>query len=132
MVMVRGGLRGVLMAGRVKARGSIRGAKLGGAGWPGTAEFGGGAAGVGRRRVGDRADSRGGVHLIERDERECDLLGRCEPKRKMYFCGDAIDTRARWAGEEGFSLRGKVGQRGWLGQRPSGLVRLAGLKAGNE
>jgi hypothetical protein len=73
-----------------------------------------------------------GVHLIERDERECDLLGRCEPKRKMYFCGDAIDTRARWAGGEGFGLRGKGGRRGWLGQRPSGPVRLAGPKAGNE
>jgi hypothetical protein len=73
-----------------------------------------------------------GVHLIERDERERDQLRRREPKRKMYFCGDAIDTWARWAGEEGFDLRGKGGRRGWLGQRPSGPVRLAGPKARNE
>jgi hypothetical protein len=38
-----------------------------------------------------------GVHLTERDERERDQLGRREPKRKTYFRGDAIDTRARWA-----------------------------------
>jgi hypothetical protein len=73
-----------------------------------------------------------GVHLIEIDERECDQLGRRERKRKTYFCGDAIDTRARWAGEEGFGLRGKGSQRGWLGQRLSGPVRLAGPKARNE
>jgi hypothetical protein len=73
-----------------------------------------------------------GVHLTERDERELDQLGRREPKRKMYFCKKAIDTRARWAGEEGFSLRGKGGKQGWLGQRPSGPVRLAGPKARNE
>jgi hypothetical protein len=73
-----------------------------------------------------------GVHLMERDERERDQLGRREPKRKTYFCGDAIDTRAGWAGEEGFGLRGKGGRWGWLGQRPSGPVRLAGPKARNE
>jgi hypothetical protein len=73
-----------------------------------------------------------GVHLIERDERERDQLRMREPKRKTYFYGDAIDTRARWAGEEGFDLRGKGGRRGWLGQRPSGPVRLARPKARNE
>jgi hypothetical protein len=72
------------------------------------------------------------VHLTERDERERDQLRRREPKRKTYFCGDAIDTRARWAGEEGFGLRGKGGRWGWLGQRPSGPARLAGPKARNE
>jgi hypothetical protein len=72
------------------------------------------------------------VHLTERDERERDQLGRCEPKRKTYFCGDAIDTWAGWADEEGFGLRGKGGRRGWLDQRPSGPVRLVGLKARNE
>jgi hypothetical protein len=72
------------------------------------------------------------VHLTERDERERDQLGRREPKRKMYFYGDAIDTRARWANEEGFSLRGKGGRWGGLGQGPSGPVRLAGPKARNE
>jgi hypothetical protein len=39
----------------------------------------------------------GGVHLIEREEREHDQLGRREPRRKTHFCGDAIDTWARWA-----------------------------------
>jgi hypothetical protein len=73
-----------------------------------------------------------GVHMTERDERERDQLRRREPKRKMYFCADVIDTRVRWAAEEGFGLRGKGGWRGWLGQRPSGPVRLAGPKARNE
>jgi hypothetical protein len=73
-----------------------------------------------------------GVHLTERDERERDQLRRHEPKRKTYFYGDAIDTQARWASEEGFSLRGKGGRRGWLGQWPSEPVRLAGPKARNE
>jgi hypothetical protein len=49
----------------------------------------------------------GGVHLTEREERECDQLGRREPKRKTHFYGDAIDTWARWAGEECFVLRGR-------------------------
>jgi hypothetical protein len=82
--------------------------------------------------VGWETELIAGVHLTERYEREHDQLGRREPKRKTYFCGDAIDTRARWAGEEGFGLRGKGGRRGWLGQRPSGPVRLAGLKMRNE
>jgi hypothetical protein len=56
-----------------------------------------------------------GVHLIERDEREYNQLRRHQPKRKTYFYGDAIDTRARWAGEEGLGLWGKGGWRGWLG-----------------
>jgi hypothetical protein len=54
-----------------------------------------------------------GVHLTERDERERNQLKRHEPKRKTYFSGDAIGTRARWAGEEGFGLRGKGGR--WAG-----------------
>jgi hypothetical protein len=72
------------------------------------------------------------VYLTERDERECDQLKKREPKRKTYFYRDAIDTRARWAGKEGFSLWGKGGRWGWLGQRPSEPVRLAGPKARNE
>jgi hypothetical protein len=48
-----------------------------------------------------------GVHLTEIDEREHDQLRWREPKRKTYFCGDVIDTRSGWAGEEGFGLRGK-------------------------
>jgi hypothetical protein len=78
--------------------------------------------------VGWETELIAGVHLIEIDEREHDQIGRCEPKRKMYFCRDAIITRARWAGEEGFGLRGKGGRWGWLCQRPSGPVRLAGRK----
>jgi hypothetical protein len=66
--------------------------------------------------------------LTERRERS-DQLGRCEPKGKTYFRKDATDARARWADEDGFGLRGERGQRGWLGQRPSGPVRLAGPKA---
>jgi hypothetical protein len=72
------------------------------------------------------------VHLTERDERDRDQLRMREPKRKMYFYGDAIDTRTRWASEEGFGLRGKGGHLDWLGQRPSWPVRLAGPKAINE
>jgi hypothetical protein len=52
---------------------------------------------VGRRGEEEGTDRR--VHLTEREEREHDQLGRHELKRKMYFCGDAIDTWARWAGE---------------------------------
>jgi hypothetical protein len=70
--------------------------------------------------------------LIERDERERGQLEGRKPKRKTYFCGDAIDTQARWAGEEGFGLRGKGGRRGWLGQRPSEPVRPAGQKVRSE
>jgi hypothetical protein len=33
-------------------------------------------------------------------------------KGKRIFYGDAIDTLARWAGEEGFGPRGKGGRRG--------------------
>jgi hypothetical protein len=70
--------------------------------------------------------------LTEIDEGERDQLRRHEPKRKTYFCGDAIDTLAGWAGKEDFGLRGKGGRWGWLGLRPSGPVRLAGPKARNE
>jgi hypothetical protein len=45
-----------------------------------------------------------GVHLTKRER---DQLGRRKPKRETYFYGDAIDTRARWAGEEGFGLQGR-------------------------
>jgi hypothetical protein len=62
-----------------------------------------------------------GVHLTERERRV-----------RTYFYRDAIDTRARWASEEGFGLLGKGGRRGWLGHRPSGPIRLAGPKARNE
>jgi hypothetical protein len=77
------------------------------------ANGGGGAAGV-SQRGGEEGTDRGGVHLIEGEVRECNQLGRREPKRKTHFCGDAIDTWARWAGEEGFGLRGReAGEAGW-------------------
>jgi hypothetical protein len=69
-----------------------------------------------------------GARLTERRERS-NQLGMREPKGKTYFRKDATDARARWAGEDGFGLRGERGQRGRLGQRLSGLVRLAGPKA---
>jgi hypothetical protein len=46
--------------------------------------------------------------LTERRERS-DQLGRHELKGKMYFRKDATDARARWAGEDGFCLRGGEG-----------------------
>jgi hypothetical protein len=49
------------------------------------------------------------ARLTERRERS-DQLGRRKPKGKMYFCNNATDGRARWAGEDGFGLRGERGQ----------------------
>jgi hypothetical protein len=98
----------------------------------GRARWDSAAAQPGSAGAGWETELTAGVHLTERDERERDQLRRREPKRKTYFCGDAIDTWARWDGEEGFGLRGKGGGRGWLGQRPSGPVRLVGPKARNE
>jgi hypothetical protein len=57
-----------------------------------------------------------------------DQLGRREPKGKTYSRRDATDARAGWAGEGGFGQWGQRGQQGWLGQRLSGLVKLAGPK----
>jgi hypothetical protein len=65
------------------------------------------AARPGTAGAGEKKGLTRGVHLTEGEERECDQLGRREPKRKTHFCGDAIDTWARWAGEEGFVLRGR-------------------------
>jgi hypothetical protein len=59
------------------------------------------------------------AHLIERRERS-DQLRKREPKGKTYFREDAIDARARWAGKGGFGPQEERGQRGRLGQRPSG------------
>jgi hypothetical protein len=55
------------------------------------------AAQPGSAGLGWETELTAGVHLTERDEREPDQLGRHEQKRKTYFCGDAIDTWARWA-----------------------------------
>jgi hypothetical protein len=62
------------------------------------------------------------VHLIERDERERDQLRRRKPKRKTPST-HGLDGPVRKALAYG---------GGWLGQRPTGPVRLAGLKARNE
>jgi hypothetical protein len=65
------------------------------------------AARVGLAGGGKKKGLTGGAHLTEREERIRYQLGWCEPKRKTHFYGDAIDTWARWAGEEGFGLRGR-------------------------
>jgi hypothetical protein len=59
------------------------------------------------------------AHLTERRERS-DQLERREPKGKTYFREDVTDARARWADKGGFGPREERGQRGQLGQRPSG------------
>jgi hypothetical protein len=79
--------------------------------------------------VRDGADSR--ARLIERRGRS-DQLGRHEPKQKTYSRRDATDVRAGWAGNGGFGMWGQRGQQGWLGQRPSGPVKLAGLKVSEK
>jgi hypothetical protein len=72
------------------------------------------AAQLGLASTGEKKGLIGGVHLTEREEREHDQLGRHEPKRKTHFYGDAIDTWARWAGEEGFGLWGReAGGASW-------------------
>jgi hypothetical protein len=128
---LRGGLRrGYWWQGELRCEAAIQDTELGGARWLGTVGFGGGAAGSAGAGLETELIAR--VHLTEREEREHDRLGMPEPKSKTYFYGDAIDTWAKYAGEEGFGLRGKGGQRGWLGQWPSGPIRLAGPKARNE
>jgi hypothetical protein len=72
------------------------------------------AAQLGSASTGEKKGLTCRVHLIEREERERNQLGRREPKRKTHFCGDTIDTWARWAHEEGFGLRGReAGGAGW-------------------
>jgi hypothetical protein len=67
------------------------------------------------------------AHLTERQEGG-GQLERCEPKGKMYFRKYAIDTRASWAGKVEFGPREERGQRGWLGQWPSGPQGQPGRK----
>jgi hypothetical protein len=56
-------------------------------------------------------------------------LGRREPQGKTYFCEDATDARARWAGLGGFSLCGQRGQRaGWATGRVGRKVGQAESK----
>jgi hypothetical protein len=77
-------------------------------------EVGGRAAQGGRRRrekaamVGRRGRKTkliGWPHLAERREGG-GQLGRREPQGKTYFREDATDARGRWAGQDGFGLRG--------------------------
>jgi hypothetical protein len=78
------------------------------------ANGGGGAARV-SQRGGEEGTDRG-VHLIEGEVRECNQLGRREPKRKTHFYGDTIDTWARWAGEEGRPARLAGPKAMWAGK----------------
>jgi hypothetical protein len=98
----------------------------GGTGSGGAVEIGGDTVGSGG--AGEKTKLTAGAHLTERREGGSQL-GRREPKGKSYFRKYATEARASWAGKDGFSPREERGQRGWLGQRPSGPVRLAGLKA---
>jgi hypothetical protein len=50
----------------------------------------------------------------------------------MYFRNYAIDMRASWAGEVEFGPQEEGGQRGRLGQRPSGLQGRPGRKQGKR
>jgi hypothetical protein len=99
-------------------------------------EVGGRAAWGGRRRreevaTLDRRERKtkltARAHLIERREGN-GQLGRCELEGKTYFHKYAINTRASWAGKVEFSPREEIGQRGRLGQRPSGPQGQLGRK----
>jgi hypothetical protein len=78
--------------------------------------------------TGEKMKPTAGAHLTERREGG-GQLGWREPKGKMYFRKYATDARASGADKDGFGQREEMGQRGWLGQRPSGPVRLARPKA---
>jgi hypothetical protein len=91
----------------------------------------------GREAMAARASSRGWrwgteltaeVHLTKRRGRG-GQLERCEPKGKTYSREDAIDARARWAGQGDFSLQGQRGQRaGWAKGRVGRKVTRAESK----
>jgi hypothetical protein len=80
---------------------------------------------LGSGGVGEKTKLIAGAYLTERQEGG-GQLERHEPKGKTYFRKYATDARASWAGKDGFSPRE---ERGQLGQRLSGPVRLAGPKA---
>jgi hypothetical protein len=67
------------------------------------------------------------AHLTERREGG-GQLGRREPKGKTYFRKYAIDTWASWAGKVEFGPCEERGQRGQLGERPSGPQGQPGRK----
>jgi hypothetical protein len=103
-------------------------------------EVGGRAARGGRRRReevatvgrwGRKTNLTARAHLTERRE-GVGQLRRCEPKGKTYFRKHAINTWASWAGRVGFGPREERGQRGRLGQWPSGLQGRLGRKRRKE
>jgi hypothetical protein len=77
--------------------------------------------------AGEKTKLTARTHLTERREGGSQLR-RHEPKGKTYFRKYATNARASWAGKDGFGSQEERGQLGRLGQRPSGPVRLAGLK----
>jgi hypothetical protein len=78
--------------------------------------------------AGEKTKLTAGAHLTERREGGSQL-GRRGPKGKTYFRKYATDARASWASKDGFGPQEERGQRGRLGQWPSGPVRLAEPKA---
>jgi hypothetical protein len=97
--------------------------ELGGARWPGS---GGGAGELRRLEVGDGADS--WARLTKRRGRG-GRLGRREPKGKTYFPRRGDRRAARWAGRDGFDLRGRRGQ--WAGWA-TGRVGCKVVRAENK
>jgi hypothetical protein len=100
--------------------------------------------GEGRREAVAHARTGGGggtvpERLEEEDERggrvsarERGGLGRAGLEAKAQDEWGRVGMLGQWRGKRAGERRGKEGRRGWLGQRPSGPVRLAGLKARNE
>jgi hypothetical protein len=68
--------------------------------------------------------------MCQRVDREKALRTECVNKKKHIFANmpTARVGRAAWVGKVGFGLREEWGQRGRLGRRPSGPVRVAGPK----
>jgi hypothetical protein len=64
--------------------------------------------------------------------RERGGLGRADREAKAQEEWGRGGLLGRWRGKWAGERRGKGGRQGWLGQRPSGPVRLAGPKARNE
>jgi hypothetical protein len=103
----------------------------------GTAVTGRGTARQGsRRRAGGARPADGGGIMAERPEEEDE--GRGPHVSEGEEGGRPGGSANWWAGagrgevEAAGERRGKGGRRGWLGQRPSGPVRLARSKARNE
>jgi hypothetical protein len=78
---------------------------------------------------GWRRKMKGGGHVSLRERGGLGRAGREAKGQEEWGRGGLL---GRWRGKRTGERRGKGDQRGWLGQRPSGLVRLAGPKARNE